>query len=90
MIKKISTVALAGLLALPVTAGAATSDATIEALERQMQEMTKMFNGQLNAMKDEIAALKAKDQQMSKEIAAVPAAAQATTASAASWNIRAS
>ncbi len=72
MIKKISTVALAGLLALPVTAGAASSDATIEALERQMQEMTKMFNGQLNAMKEEIATLKAKDQQMSKEILAIP------------------
>lgn len=91
MIKKFSTVALAGLLALPSLASAGSSDATIEALERQMQEMTKMFNQQINALKSEISDLKAKDQQMSKEMSSVaaapaPAAPQVAAApAAASW-----
>lgn len=67
MIKKISTVALAGLICLPGVA-AADSDRVAE-LEKQMADMTKMFNEQMEAMKAEIAELKKKDEDISKEVA---------------------
>ncbi|TFH48094.1 MAG: hypothetical protein E4G89_06840, partial [Methanothrix sp.] len=92
MIKKISTLAIAGLLALPAMASAGSSSdaSSIESIERQMQEMSKMFNSQLNAMKEEIADLKSKNQQMSKELSSVAAAPvtappEAKPAGPASW-----
>ncbi len=85
MIKKFSVVALAGLLALPVLASAGTKDTSIEALERQMQEMTQMFNSQINALKSEIADLKDKDDQISKDVSAAAAAPAAPVVAAASW-----
>jgi len=92
MIKKISTLAIAGLLALPAmaSAGSSTDATSMESIERQMQEMSKMFNSQINALKEEIADLKSKNQQMSQEISSVAAApvaapAEAKPAGPASW-----
>lgn len=92
MITKISTLAIAGLLALPAMASAGSSSdaASIESIERQMQEMSKMFNSQINALREEIADLKSKNQQMSKElssVAAMPVTAppEAKPAGPSSW-----
>lgn len=71
MLKKISIVALAGLISLPGLA-MATEGNQVADLEKQMVEMNKMFNAKMQAMQDEIAALKAKD-------AATPATAGAAT-----------
>ena len=60
MLKRISVVALAGLLSLPGLAMAADSDHVAD-LEKQMAEMNKMFNAKMQAMQDEIATLKAKN-----------------------------
>lgn len=71
MIKKISTVALAALICLPTlaSAGAGGSAERVTDLERQMAEMNKAFNAQMQAMKNEIDALKAKNAEMGKEVA---------------------
>lgn len=71
MIKKISTVALATLICLPAlaSAGAGTSSDRVADLEKQMADMNKAFNAQMQAMKDEIAALKTKNAEMGKEVA---------------------
>ncbi len=75
MMKRISTVALATLLCLPALASASMDK--VAELEKQMAEMSKMFQAQLEAMKGEIASLKAKDQKIEKEVS--------QTASAAEW-----
>ncbi|MBW6520031.1 MAG: alginate export family protein [Desulfoarculaceae bacterium] len=67
MLKKISAVALAGLIGLPVLAGAGTD--RVADLEKQMTEMTRMFNAQMEAMKAEISTLKTQNVEISKEIA---------------------
>lgn len=71
MIKKISTVALATLLCLPAlaSAGAGSGSDRVADLEKQMAEMNKAFNAQMQAMKEEIAALKSKNAEMGKEVA---------------------
>ncbi|TDB36138.1 MAG: hypothetical protein D9V46_07440 [Deltaproteobacteria bacterium] len=71
MIKKISTVALATLICLPTlaSAGAGSSTDRVADLEKQMADMNKAFNAQMQAMKDEIAALKTKNAEMGKEVA---------------------
>ncbi|MBU4119029.1 MAG: alginate export family protein [Proteobacteria bacterium] len=71
MIKKISTVALAALICLPTlaSAGAGSSAERVTDLEKQMAEMNKAFNAQMQAMKNEIDALKAKNAEMGKEVA---------------------
>ncbi len=58
MIKKISVAALTALLALPV--GALASPHQVQDLEKQMAEMSRMFNQKMAAMQREIAALKQK------------------------------
>jgi len=77
MVKKISTLALAALLCTP---GLAKADKVAD-LEKQMAEMTQMFNAKMQAMQDEIAALKAK--QAEAPAAAAPMAA--TESTAADW-----
>lgn len=67
MMKKISTVALAGLICLPGLASAGTD--RVADLEKQMAEMTRMFNAQMEAMKAEISTLKNQNAQISKEVA---------------------
>lgn len=71
MIKKISTVALATLICLPAlaSAGAGSSSDRVADLEKQMTDMNKAFTAQMQAMKDEIAALKTKNSEMGKEVA---------------------
>lgn len=51
-------------------------------LEKQMQEMTQMFNAKMQAMQEEIAALKSKKAEAPMEMGAAPAAAES---SAADW-----
>ncbi len=91
MIKKISTIALAGVLCLPGLAAAGAGGDRIGDLEKQMTEMTKAFNAQMEAMKAEINTLKNQNQTLSKEVAAnAETAKQAATtaeksASAAEW-----
>ena len=69
MLKKISTVALAGLISLPgiAFAGAGGPDRVTE-LERQMAEMTKMFNAQMETMRTEISTLKTQNVELGKEM----------------------
>ena len=69
MLKKISTVALAGLISLPgiAFAGAGGPDRVTE-LERQMAEMTKMFNAQMETMRTEISTLKSQNVELGKEM----------------------
>lgn len=76
MTGRFSTAAIAGLLALPAMAGAGSSSdaSSIESLERRMQEMSNMFNSQINALKEEIAELKSRNQQMSNELSSAAAA----------------
>ena len=81
MIKKFSTVALATMLALPSLA-AAGAGASVADLEKQMQEMTKAFNAQIQALQREVSNLKDADQDnqkaikdVSSSIAAAPAPA---------------
>jgi hypothetical protein len=74
MLKKISTMALAGILALPLVASAVSSDTTLEKLEQQVRELQQA-----------IAELKAKDTEKSKEIADMKAKAPAMAAAAPSW-----
>jgi len=71
MIKKISTVALATLICLPTlaSAGAGSSSDRVADLEKQMTDMNKAFTAQMQAMKDEITALKSKNAEMGKEVA---------------------
>ncbi|MBU2539021.1 MAG: alginate export family protein [Proteobacteria bacterium] len=71
MIKRISTVALATLICLPTlaTAGAGSSTDRVADLEKQMAEMNKAFTAQMQAMQNEIAALKTKNAEMSKDVA---------------------
>lgn len=71
MIKKISTVALATLICLPALAAAGVGNGTdrVSDLEKQMAEMNKAFNAQMQAMKEEIAVLKTKNAEMGKEVA---------------------
>ncbi|MGV1097973.1 alginate export family protein [Thiovibrio sp. JS02] len=69
MIKKISTVALAALVCLPAVASAGAGSDRVADLEKQMAEMSQMFNAQMKAMKEEIAALKSQNAEMSKEVA---------------------
>ena len=63
MIKKFSTVALATLLVLPSLA-AAGGGASVADLEKQMQEMTKAFNAQIQALQHEVANLKDADKDL--------------------------
>ena len=81
MIKKFSTVALATMLALP-TMAMAGGGASVAELEKQMEEMTKAFNAQIQALQREISNLKdadkdlqATDQKLSSSISAAPATA---------------
>ncbi len=91
MIKKFSTIALAGVLCLPGLAAAGAGGDRIGDLEKQMTEMTKAFNAQMEAMKAEINTLKNQNQTLSKEVAAnAETAKQAATtaekeAAAAEW-----
>ncbi|HFQ82215.1 MAG TPA: hypothetical protein ENK33_12720 [Desulfobacterales bacterium] len=75
MIKKISAAALTALLALPV--GALASPHRVQDLEKQMAEMSRMFNQKMAAMQQEIAALKQKQ--------AVPVSTTAAPAAPADW-----
>lgn len=84
MIKRISTVALAGLLCLPGVAAAGAGGDRISDLEKQMTEMTKAFNAQMEAMKAEINSLKTKNETLSKEVA-TNAETVKKTATAAEW-----
>lgn len=81
MIKKISTVALATLICLPAlaNAGAGSSADRVADLEKQMAEMNKVFNAQMQAMKNEIDALKNKNAEMSKEVTGNGDAVKKTT-----------
>ncbi|NOX25990.1 MAG: alginate export family protein [Deltaproteobacteria bacterium] len=81
MLKKISVLALTGLLALPVSALAAAP--TVQDLEQKMMEMTHNFNAQMQAMQKEISALKTKNADISKDVADVKSVAGTT--GAADW-----
>lgn len=82
MIKKISTLALAGFICWP---GLATADTDrVAELERQMAEMGRAFNAQMEAMQAEIAQLKNQNEEISQEVAVASEAAQ-KSASAAEW-----
>ncbi len=76
MLKKISAAALTALLSLP--AGAMASPHRVQDLEKQMAEMSRMFNQKMEAMQQEIAALKQKQ--------AVPAQAALKSLSG-TWSI---
>ncbi len=76
MIKKISTVALATLVCLPTLASAGAGSDRVADLEKQMAEMSQLFNAQMKAMKDEITALKAQNAEMGKEVASASEAAK--------------
>jgi hypothetical protein len=68
MIKKISTVALAGLISLPGFAFAGAGSDRVAELEKQMTEMSKMFNAQMETMRTEINTLKNQNADLSKEV----------------------
>jgi len=76
MVKKISAVALSALLSLPVAAFA--SGDRVQDLEKQMAEMSRTFNAKMQAMQDQISALKSKKQQ-------APATKEAAASSPADW-----
>jgi len=79
MKKKLTTMAMAGVLTLPnlAAAGVGGTNDRIAELEKQMAEMARMFNGQMQAMQNEIATLKGQNEAMSKDIAKAPAATEA-------------
>ena len=68
-----SAVALATLLALPSLAMAG-GGASVAELEKQMEEMTKAFNAQIQAMQKEISNLKSADQDTQKALTDVKSA----------------
>lgn len=82
MLKKISTLALTGLLALPALALA--SAPSVQDLEQKMMEMTQQFNAQMQSMQKEISDLKNKNEDISKEVASVKDSAGASS-TAADW-----
>ncbi len=83
MVKKISTIALAAMISLPGLAMAGGGDSDrVSNLEQKMIEMTKNFNAQMQAMKQQIAEMKSK--MKSKEMTSVKASAGASS-TAADW-----
>ncbi len=72
--------ALAALISMPGLAMAQGGSDRVTDLEKQMAEMTQMFNAKMQAMQDEIAALKAKKAEAPAEMgAAAPAASTPPT-----------
>ena len=69
MKKQLAAIAAAGLLVLPhaAAAGAGTTD-RIGELEKQMAEMARTFNAQMQAMQGEIAQLKSQNSALQQEI----------------------
>ena len=91
MIKKFSTVALVTLLALPSLA-AAGGGASVADLEKQMQEMTKAFNAQIQALQHEVANLKdadkdlkAADAKIGQDVSSSIAAIKPATVDVPAW-----
>ena len=81
MMKKISTLALAGLICWPGLAAADTD--RVAEIERQMTEMQRAFQAQMEAMQAEIANLKSQNEEISQEVAASSEAVSSRLASSA-------